>query len=195
MSTISENTQVLPTASSTGDSLPRTLKNGPQEGVQYPIKVNYCGVCTLPLEYCEYNSGYDKCKEWLLKNMPEMFAKLDTNANDDKDPAKKTRQKRGGKALLKPKKKETGEQIVKISRSNRGKKKYVTFVHGLGNFEIDLKDATKFFSSRFACGSSISAADEIIIQGDVKDDLFDVLPEKWPQIEDDFIEDLGDVKR
>ena len=36
-------------------------------------------VCTLPLEYCEYNSGYDKCKEWLLKNMPEMFAKLDTN--------------------------------------------------------------------------------------------------------------------
>lgn len=36
-------------------------------------------VCSLPLEYCEYNSGYDKCKEWLLKNMPEMFAKLDTN--------------------------------------------------------------------------------------------------------------------
>ncbi|OTF78466.1 density-regulated protein-like protein, partial [Euroglyphus maynei] len=68
-------------------------------------------------------------------------------------------------------------------------------VQGLGNFEIDQKDATKFFSSRFACGSSISGTDEIIIQGDVKDDLFDVLPEKWPQIEDDFIEDLGDVKR
>ncbi|KAH7645551.1 density-regulated protein [Dermatophagoides farinae] len=195
MSTKQEDTQESPSTLLTAETLPRKLLNGPQEGVQYPIKVNYCGVCSLPLEYCEYNSGYDKCKEWLLKNMPEMFAKLDTNATDEKDSSKKTRQKRGGKALLKPKKKETGELIVKISRSNRGKKKYVTFVHGLGNFEIDLKDATKFFSSRFACGSSISGTDEIIIQGDVKDDLFDVLPEKWSQIEDDFIEDLGDVKR
>ena len=24
--------------------------------------------------------------------------------------------------------------------------------------------------------------DEIVIQGDVKDDLFDVIPEKWPQV-------------
>lgn len=37
--------------------------------------------------------------------------------------------------------------------------------------------------------------DEIVIQGDVKDDLFDVIPEKWPEIDEDFIEDLGDLKR
>lgn len=24
--------------------------------------------------------------------------------------------------------------------------------------------------------------DEIVIQGDVKDDLFEVIPEKWPQV-------------
>lgn len=68
-------------------------------------------------------------------------------------------------------------------------------MQGLGTFEIDLKEATKFFSSRFACGSSISGSDEIIIQGDVKDDLFDVISDKWNQIEENFIEDLGDVKR
>ena len=65
----------------------------------------------------------------------------------------------------------------------------------MGTFGIDLKDAAKFFSSRFACGSSVSGADEIVIQGDVRDDLFDVITEKWTDIEEDMIEDLGDVKK
>lgn len=64
--------------------------------------------------------------------------------------------------------------------------------------------------------------DEIVIQGDVKDDLFEVIPDKWPQvsykrkkkkkdinrksflmencfstpqIDEDSIDDLGDQKR
>lgn len=79
--------------------------------------------------------------------------------------------------------------------------------------DIDLKVAAKFFGQRFACGSSVTGEDEIVIQGDVKDELFDVIPEKWPdvsialstvkiyywcikfQIDEDFIEDLGDQKR
>lgn len=48
--------------------------------------------------------------------------------------------------------------------------------------DIDLKVAAKFFGSKFACGSSVTGEDEIVIQGDVKDDLFDVIPEKWPQV-------------
>lgn len=55
--------------------------------------------------------------------------------------------------------------------------------------------AAKFFGSKFACGSSVTGDDEIVIQGDVKDDLFDVIPDKWPEIDPDFIEDLGDQKR
>ena len=61
--------------------------------------------------------------------------------------------------------------------------------------EIDLKVAAKFFGTKFACGSSVTGDDEIVIQGDVKDDLFDVIPEKWPEIDEDFIDDLGDQKR
>lgn len=67
MSTISENTQVLPTASSTGDSLPRTLKNGPQEGVQYPIKVNYCGGLIIYLIQKNYNffNSFQYCSMYI----------------------------------------------------------------------------------------------------------------------------------
>ena len=49
--------------------------------------------------------------------------------------------------------------------------------------DIDLKEASKFFATKFSCGSSVTAAeDEIVIQGDVKDDLWDILPEKWTQV-------------
>lgn len=48
--------------------------------------------------------------------------------------------------------------------------------------DVDLKVASKFFASRFACGSSVTGGDEIVIQGDVKDDLFDVIPEKFKHV-------------
>lgn len=54
--------------------------------------------------------------------------------------------------------------------------------------------AAKFFSSRFACGSSVTGLDEIVIQGDVTDDLIDVLQEKWKQIDEESIEDLDEQK-
>jgi translation initiation factor 1 (eIF-1/SUI1) len=38
--------------------------------------------------------------------------------------------------------------------------------------------AFKFFGQKFACGASITGDDEIVIQGDLKDDLFDLIPEK-----------------
>lgn len=49
---------------------------------------------------------------------------------------------------------------------------------------IDLKLAAKFFGQKFACGSSLTGDDEIVIQGDVKDDLLDLIPEKWPDVSD-----------
>ena len=102
---------------------------------------------------------------------------------DDKDEAdEKKRQKRGGKGLVKAKKKLEVEKAVRLSRAPRGKKKSVTVVNGLSTFGIDLKDASKYFSNKFACGCSVTGDDELVIQGDVKDDLFDILPEKWPDV-------------
>ncbi|CAH1970854.1 unnamed protein product [Acanthoscelides obtectus] len=170
------------------------LAMGPKERVTYPIQVTYCGNCSMPIEYCEYYPEYDKCKQWLEKNLPSEFEKVKIGDDNPVEEEKK-RQKRGGKGMIKTKKKEDGPKQVCISRAPRGKKKSVTVVTGLSTFDIDLKVAAKFFGTKFACGSSVTGEDEIVIQGDVKDDLFDVIPEKWPEIDEDLIEDLGDQKR
>ncbi|CAL4077222.1 unnamed protein product, partial [Meganyctiphanes norvegica] len=68
-------------------------------------------------------------------------------------------------------------------------------VAGVEDEHIDLKVAAKFFGSKFACGSSVTGDDEIVIQGDIKDDLIDMIPEKWPEIDDDNIIDGGEHKR
>jgi density-regulated protein DRP1 len=52
--------------------------------------------------------------------------------------------------------------------------------------DIDLKKAAKSFASKFACGSSVvknnQGIDEIVIQGDVSDDLYDHILETWPVV-------------
>lgn len=47
---------------------------------------------------------------------------------------------------------------------------------------MDLEVARKFFAQKFSCGCSKSADDELTIQGDVVDELIDLLPEKWNQV-------------
>ena len=161
------------------------------------VKTEYCGNCSMPFEFCENYPDYEGCKDWLSKNLPDQFKQLSVAAAEgESDAEEKKRQKRGGKGMVKPKKKEA-EQDKKIilSMAPRGKKKAVTVVQGMRTFGIDLKVASKFFSSKFACSSSVTGDDEIVIQGDVKDELFDILPEKWPEIDEDLIDDIGERKR
>jgi len=163
--------------------------------VIYPLVVIYCGNCGLPPEYCEFYPHYDKCRKWLEANLPSELEKVSVGGTSEEE--KKGRQKRGGKGLVKAKKTgKSGPKRICIYRAPRGKKKSVTVVTGLGAAGIDLKTAAKYLATKFACGSSVTGDDEIVIQGDVKDELFDVLPEKWPDVVDeDCIDDLGDQKR
>jgi len=117
----------------------------------YPLRVLYCGVCSLPTEYCEYMPDVAKCRQWLEKNFPNEFAKL-TVENSPKQEAgisegqgtageeeEKKKQKRGGRGQIKQKKK-TVPQKVTIAKIPRAKKKYVTRVCGLATFgEFKLK--------------------------------------------------------
>lgn len=48
--------------------------------------------------------------------------------------------------------------------------------------DIDLKEAQRFFAQKFSCGVSVTAEDEIVIQGDFTDDIIDVIQEKWPEV-------------
>jgi len=176
---------------------------GPAPGVKYPLKVQYCGNCSMPLEYCEYYPDQEGCNKWLERHLPENFATLglaksigdDKESGEGDDDAKK-RQKRGGKGMVKAKKKEAEvEKQIILSIAPRGKKKNVTVVQGLKTCGIDLKVASKFFGQKFACGASITGDDEIVIQGDFKDNLYDLIPEKWPEVDEDWIEDIGTKKR
>lgn len=127
--------------------------------------------------------------------------------------------------------------MIKVARAQRSKKKHVTIIVGLKTFgmppppiysfhifstvchccaDIDLKKASKSFAQHFSCGSSVTGEDEIVIQGDVTDDIIDFIQEKWPevgikivillqdfnsdywlytQVDDDLIEYIGDQKR
>ncbi|KAG1691209.1 Density-regulated [Nymphon striatum] len=172
---------------------------GPLPDVSYPLHLIYCGgELPIPFQYCEYQPTYEKCKQWLEKNLPDEFNKMmklmsdgDGSMNDDE----KKRQKRGGKGVVKAKKKAAKEKRICLTTAPRGKKKFVTIVSGLSTYDIDLKKASKYFANKFSCGSSVTGDDEIVIQGDVKYDLFDIITEKWPEVDEDLIEDLGEQKR
>nr|VZI23759.1 unnamed protein product [Spirometra erinaceieuropaei] len=175
--------------SETYEYCPRVL---PHPDVEYPLNVQYCGECSMPIEYCEFSHCPEKCKQWLEKNLPEVFEQLST-VTEDTETKKKSRQVRGGKGsgVKKP-----VQQKITLFRASRGKNKFTTSVIGLDTFGIDLKVASKFFGQKFATGSSATSnSGEIVIQGDVKDDLLDLIPDKWPEIPMDAIEDLGDMKR
>ena len=45
--------------------------------------------------------------------------------------------------------------------------------------DVNLKKASKLFAQKFSCGSSVSGEDEIIVQGDVTDDLIDLILETY----------------
>ncbi|XP_013993963.1 density-regulated protein isoform X1 [Salmo salar] len=175
---------------------------------KHPTKVQYCGVCSLPTEYCEYMPEPAKCRQWLEKNFPDVFARMsvgptgnapkqDTGCEEAPpvgEEEERKKPKRGGRGQIKQKKK-TVPQKITIAKIPRAKKKYVTRVCGMNTFDIDLKEAQRFFAQKFSCGASVTAEDEIIIQGDFTDDIIDVIQEKWPEVDDDSIDDLGEVKK
>lgn len=165
--------------------------------VSYPLKIVYCPECSLPLEFCEFmpESVLQHCKAWREKNhdLLEQEGVSLASLNLDDAAADKKRQKRGGRGNIKSKPKKEPD-VVKLARIPRGKRKYVTRVTGLATFDINLKKASKLFAQKFSCGSSVSGEDEIIVQGDVTDELIDLILETF-EIDEDRIEDLGEVKR
>ncbi|CAF2633668.1 unnamed protein product [Rotaria sp. Silwood2] len=161
---------------------------GPRLDVQYPLNVQYCGECSLPLEYCEYGPDPERCREWLERTLPDLLNQMQSSSSGDDKSAEKKRQTRGGKGMPKGKKKSEAQRIV-LNKQQRKGNKYVTIVQGLASNEVDMELARKFFAQKFSCGCSKSGDDELTIQGDVVSELIDLLPEKWNQINPDLIED------
>lgn len=174
-------------------------------------KVTYCGVCTLPPEYCEYGGTVQLCQEWLKENHPDMYDRIwSTEALEAataslsieaQQRASKDAHKKAAKAsaALQKQADKLATSIITIKRIERNKKKFVTAVSGLEAFNLDLKKIAKEFGKKFATGSSVtktpSGGEEIVVQGDVSPEIEDLLLENYKDIPRDNIEFVDDKKK
>ena len=75
-----------------------------------------------------------------------------------------------------------------IKRIERGKRKYVTAIAGLQAFDVDIKKAAKMLANKFARGASVSKSvegkDEIVVQGDLVDEIEEFIIEEYKISED-----------
>jgi density-regulated protein DRP1 len=174
--------------------------------------VVYCGVCSLPPEYCEYGGTVKRCQDWLEKNHKAMFDRIWSPEALEAATASLSleAQKRAARdAQKKTAKAEAAEQkhadkiaksVITIKRIERNKKKFVTAVSGLEAFGLELKKVAKEFGKKFATGSSVTktpaGGEEIVVQGDVSPDIEEFLLEKYKDlIPEDNIELVEDKKK
>ncbi|KAF8308808.1 density-regulated protein DRP1 [Clavulina sp. PMI_390] len=153
-----------------------------------PVNVLYCGVCTWPVEYCEFGSHLTRCKAWLLENHPDVYpkyysedaltAKVGTLSLEAQNKLEKDTAKKEAKAEAKAEADEKKKQVI-IKRIERTKRKHVTTIFGLETFGVDLKKASKLLAQRFATGASVAknpqGLEEITVQGDVSDDILEII--------------------
>ncbi|KAJ2766311.1 Translation machinery-associated protein 22 [Coemansia nantahalensis] len=168
--------------------------------------VIYCGVCTLPSEYCEFSATRKKCEEWLKATHPGEHERLYsdqaiaekmtmTTLSEDKEAREaakmeKAEQKTEARMARDLQKKKSSK--VTIKRIERNKRKCVTSVFGLHVFDIDLKSTAKLMANHFACGGSVAknpqGLDEIVVQGDFSNEIRDLICAKFPAVPKDNIE-------
>ncbi|KAH9825735.1 Translation machinery-associated protein 22 [Teratosphaeria destructans] len=176
--------------------------------------VIYCGICSLPPEYCEYGGTVKKCSEWLLAAHPAMHGRLysgdaavaeglsalsvDAVKRAEKDAKKKAARAEAAEA----RERETRASLrVVIRRVERNKRKFVTEVSGLEGFGLDLKKIAKEFGKKFATGSSVTknaggTGEEITVQGDVAEDIVEWLAEQYGEmIPEENVEVVEDKKK
>ncbi|KAG7451608.1 density-regulated protein DRP1 [Guyanagaster necrorhizus] len=170
---------------------PAETDASPQVEPTPPVQVLYCSVCSYPPEYCEFGEHLTRCKQWLHEAHPDLYekyysdealqAKIGTLSLQAQEKLEKDTAKKEAKAEAKADaalKKKMASQIT-IKRIERNKRKYVTTVHGLEAFGVDLKKVAKQLASKFATGSSVTknpqGQDEIVVQGDVSDEILEMI--------------------
>ncbi|OVA08429.1 Translation initiation factor SUI1 [Macleaya cordata] len=189
-----------------------------------PVKVLYCGVCSLPAEYCEFGPDFEKCKPWLLENAPDLYPDLLKEANgkeadkvseqlqsvgissssaDGAVPATSTdatsTSKEEVKRLPGGKMKKKDKKEVVIEKVVRNKRKCVTIVKGLDLFGVKLSDASKKLGKKFASGASVvkgpTEKEQIDVQGDISYDIVEFITETWPDVPESAIYFIEDGRK
>ncbi|OOF92913.1 hypothetical protein ASPCADRAFT_210148 [Aspergillus carbonarius ITEM 5010] len=171
--------------------------------------VLYCGVCTLPPEYCEFGGTAKKCEDWLKDSHPDIYQHLyseealSTNLSTlsvsareraAKDAAKKEAKAAAAEARDAERK---AASKIQIKRVERNKRKHVTVITGLDIYGLENKKVAKDLGKKFATGSSMTRSaggtEEITVQGDVSEEIKEWLLEVYgkdiPEANIELIED------
>ncbi|RVD82736.1 uncharacterized protein DFL_007151 [Arthrobotrys flagrans] len=175
-----------------------------------PLEVVYCGVCSLPPEYCEFGATVKKCTDWLESNHPRLHqnlyssealeSKMGTMSLEAQQKAEKDLAKKQQKEELRQEREAAKKKssVIIIKRVERTKRKYVTVVSGIEAFELVYKTVAKEFGKKFACGSSVTknaaGGEEITVQGDLSDEILEELVDKYG-IEEDNIRQVEESKK
>lgn len=121
---------------------------------------------------------------------------VDAQKRAEKDAEKKAAQASRAEAKAAELK---ASSIVQIKRIERNKRKYVTAVHGLELHGLDLKKVAKDFGKKFATGSSVTkvpgGGEEITVQGDLSDDIYDFILETYKAVPEDNLECIEEKKK
>ncbi|KAL4961901.1 putative RNA binding protein Tma22 [Aspergillus stella-maris] len=174
--------------------------------------VTYCGVCTLPPEYCEFGGTAKKCQEWLKDEEPELYQRLysDEAISANLSTLSVSVQERAAKDAAKKEAKAAAAEArdaerratskVQIKRVERNKRKHVSVVIGLEVYGLENKKVAKDLGKKFATGSSVtksaSGIEEITVQGDVCEDIKEWLLENFEKsIAESNIEIIEDKKK
>lgn len=140
----------------------------------------------------------------VAKTADAIAASLSTLSVDAQKRAAKDAAKKEAKALAAESR--AAEKLqsskVTIKRVERNKRKYVTAVSGLEAFGLELKKVSKDFGKKFATGSSVtktpSGGEEIVVQGDLSDEIFDLLVDGEgykDKVPEDNVECVEDKKK
>ena len=123
-----------------------------------PVIVQYCPICTLPPEYCCYNSLYmTDCRDWIINNYEfNELVNLNITKEELLEQWDQIFEKEGKKIKVvnDSSKKDDEATRVKIIVSNRGARRFITEIHGLGHY-TDIKIACKDIKKKFACAATV----------------------------------------
>ncbi len=153
------------------------------------MEVEYCPQCTCPPEYCEYvacaRGAAEKLEKVALDGDADASTAREGEGGDDAPAAKATEKTKSSKSKSKAKAKE-----VVITRLSRNRRKMITNVVGLEKFDVNLKDASKMFGKKFACGCSVTKGatgkDELDLQGDYSEQLGELIVSKFDIAEEEL---------
>ena len=136
-----------------------------------PKIVDYCPVCTLCFEYCEFAAVHQKDKTKVDETIKE------TTEEKKPEEQKTTEEQKKPELNKKEKGKDKKPKIKLFLHEKKGRT--LTQVSGLEAFELPSKEVSKKLTKRFGCGCGSVTADGFELQGGFNEQLVQFLLEEF----------------